>query len=125
MGYLTTFTIYNDGIDNILEESDEFCKKLHDFGLLQKVESFGHGTHLNLVKVQKTRHADDHTMYVHMGNSLYEMNSWAHDCMNLMIDNPEFFEELLKFAEKNVKHLRDQYETQKPIIDATKGSASE
>ncbi len=51
MGYLTTFTICNDGINLILKDSDEFCKKLYYETLSRKTSRFGHGCFAGLVTV--------------------------------------------------------------------------
>ena len=91
MGYLTTFTIYNDGLDEILKKSKSFCVKLYDGAVEGETKSFGHGNHANLVKIQKSRHADDHTIYVHAGNTLCEMNVYSDNTRKLMELHPEFF----------------------------------
>ena len=108
MGYLTTFTIYNDGIDQIKVNSDKFCEKLYQTALssLDGEKTFGHGYHGNLVNVQKTRHADDHTCYVHMGNTVTEMNPYSKTTKNLMENHPEFFDNMLRHLEDTVKELK-------------------
>jgi len=71
MCYLTTFTIYNDGADQLTNNTEKFCKKLQEgcYGVYTKdgeSGSFGHGYHGNLVTVQKPRHADDQIGRAHV-----------------------------------------------------------
>lgn len=109
MGYLTTFTIYNDGIDTIKKNSVEFCNKLHYAVVSGSDQTFGHDYFCNLVNVQKTRHADDHAMYIHMGNCVTRLNAFDRETEELMRRNPKFFKELLTFARNEVKTLEDKF----------------
>lgn len=113
MGYLTTFTIYNDALDQIREHPDEFVEGIlkgahggyHDrYAFIRG--NFGVGNHCNCVEVQKPRHADDHTVYVHMGNTLCEMNEFSSDTERLMKQSPKFFKEMLDYMELQVKMLK-------------------
>lgn len=111
MGYLTTFTIYNDGADQLTTNTEKLGKKLQEacYGVYTRdgvSGSFGHGYDGNLVTVQKPRHADDHTCYVHMGNTLTEMNPHSEETKRLMESNPMFFDDLLKHLENTVKELK-------------------
>ena len=105
MGNLTTFTVYTDGISEILKGQEAFCKKLYDHALSGEPGTFGHGDHANLVKVQRLRHADDHTMYVHMGNTVTEMNPYSLETQELMQEHPEFFGEMLRYMKQQVSGL--------------------
>lgn len=72
MGYLTTLTIYNDGVHMIKEDKKKFAEVIYE-GIIEAHDSpvtKGFLNHGNLIHIQKSRHAEDHTMYVHMGNSL-------------------------------------------------------
>lgn len=108
MGYLTTLTIYNDGIDLIKENSQEFANKI-----ILAAKTFNDssseiqvGNFANLVRVQKSRHADDPTAYVHMGNCVFEMNPYSQETKNLLERNPAFFEKAVKFMEAEIKQLK-------------------
>jgi hypothetical protein len=107
MGYLTTFTIYNDGVDLVKENAQEFSDKIYKAAV-----SYGGtcdiavGNFCNLVRVQKCRHADDHTTYIHMGNSVFEMNPHSQETENLLRVSPEFFEKAVKFLAQEVKNLK-------------------
>jgi hypothetical protein len=109
MGFLTTFTILNDGLDEILKNSDDFCQKLYYAALGGKTTDIAHGHHGNLVKVQRTRHADDNTLYVHMENSLYEMSASSMETEELMRNHPEFFRQMLNYMKRQVGGLEKQF----------------
>lgn len=111
MGYLTTITIYNDGADQLTNDTEKLGKKLQEacHGVYTRGNvsgSFGHGYHGNLVTVQVPRHADDHTCYVHMGNTLVEMHPQSNDTKRIMENNPDFFDNMLKQMENTVKELK-------------------
>jgi hypothetical protein len=110
MGYLTTFTIYNDGCDQILKYPKEFAEKIHTACCnTSKAYEFGLGYHSNLVECQKARHADDKTVYVHAGNGLFEMNPYSKETESLMVNSPKFFEEMLSEMESRLKELKKQF----------------
>ena len=103
MGYLTSFTIYNDGCDEILKHKEEFAEKIYKACSSNETTTFELGCHANLVICQKTRHADDTTVYVHMGNTLCEMNPYSTETINLMKRSPEFFKSMVKLMFSFVK----------------------
>jgi len=110
MGYLTTFTIYNDGVDSLKNNQAEFCEKLMDACSNvydnSRPDSFGHGPHANLVILQKPRHADDHTCYVHMGNTVCEMNPYSNRTKYIAENFPDYFESMLSHLQYTVKELK-------------------
>ena len=84
MGFLTTITFYNDGISQIEKNFKEFKRIiLHAANNTKGSATAGLGNHANLVTMQKTRHMDDSTLYMHSGNTVvdvYEADSeWAID----------------------------------------------
>ena len=109
MGYLTTLTIYNDGLDQIEKNPEQFVEKLLNAAKntsgpsILPVGSFG-----NLVKVQKTRHADDCTVYVHMGNTVCEMNAYSEETLKTMMQATNFFKKMLAEMKNQVKMLSKQ-----------------
>ena len=110
MGYLTTLTIYNDGVHLIKKKSKELCEKIYLAALDgRKVNTIGHIDHVNLITVQKCRHADDHTIYVHMGNTLCEMNAYSKETLEIMKRNPEYFKNMLSEMEWQVKELKKKF----------------
>ena len=110
MGYLTTLTIYNDGVHLITKNSKKLCEKIYSAAIGgRKRTTIGHENHANLITVQKCRHADDHTIYVHMGNTLCEMNAYSDDTLETMKRNPEYFKDMLKEMEWQVKELKKKF----------------
>ena len=105
MGYLTTFTIYNDGCHLLKEAPAAFAEKLYEACLNHEVKDFGLRGFCNLVHVQKCRHADDHTMYVHMGNCVTEVNAYSQEFRDLLERHPAFADKLIKFISDELKHL--------------------
>lgn len=106
MGYLTTFTVYNDGVDLVKTHAQDFAEKVYDAAVGHDVCDLRVGNFSNLVKVQKCRHADDHTTYVHMGNSLFEMNPYSEETRKLLRSSPNFFKKMLNFLESQVSDLK-------------------
>ena len=113
MGNLTTFTIYNDGIDTILTNPEGFCKALYDAVLSGEATEFGHGDHANLVIVQKTRHSSDPTIYVQMGNTLCEMVPYSNDAKKALTVNPEYFKNMVDLMDDSVRKLKEMYKNHK------------
>lgn len=106
MGYLTTFTIYNDGIHLIKDNAQDFADKIYNSAMDHEVCELQIGCFSNLVRVQKCRHADNHTIYVHMGNFVFEMNPYSDETKDLLKRNPEFFNKAIKFLESQVEDLK-------------------
>lgn len=111
MGNLTTLTIYNDGIDLIKKHAQEFADAVYAASnrALPAPTTIGLGSFANLIKVQHTRHADNNTTYVHMGNTVCEMNPYSPETKRLMREHPAFFEKMLKFMRAEVKELSAEF----------------
>lgn len=110
MGFLTTITIRNDSLQAIKDNSDKFVDKLVRFcssGGVQEEDHFSLGGHVNPVVLQIPRHADDHTVYVHMGNTVVEMNPYSKKTKQMAERSPEFFNKTLKFLEMEVRLLKE------------------
>lgn len=106
MGYLTTFTVYNDGVDRVKEHAQDFANKIYRAAIGHQTCDLAIGNFCNLVRVQKCRHADDHTIYVHMGNGVFEMNPYSQETKDMLERKPEFFEKVVKFLDSEVKELK-------------------
>ena len=113
MGFLCTFTLRNDALDELDKDPKGFVKKLKLAAVAGKVDSIAHGSHANMVEVQKCRHMDDKTVYVHAGNTLCEMSSWSDDTEHLMKNFPQFFEEMLHEMEYHTRELKKKYKQYK------------
>lgn len=107
MGYLTTFTVYNDGSDLVEPNANEFAKKIKCACDNYETTEIALGHFCNLVKAQKPRHADDNTVYVHMGNSVFEMNPYSEEAKKMFKINPEFFKRAVNFLEQRVEMLKE------------------
>lgn len=112
MGFLTTFTVHNDDCDQITKHPEEFANEIY--------AACGHTYKRNnyvfrgVVIAQRSRHADDKTVYVHAGNTVCEMNAYSAETLELMRRNPKFFKEMLVEMEMQVKELKKKFkESQK------------
>lgn len=108
MGYLTTLTIYNDGAHLLKPHAQEFADGVYDAmlrSLNQGPTDVAVGHFVNCVYVQSPRHADDHTVYVHAGNCLTEMNAFSEKTRELLRRNPEFFKKLLDEMKRQTREL--------------------
>ena len=108
MGYLTTLTIYNDGAHLLKPHAQEFADGVYDAmlrSLNQGPTDVAVGHFVNCVYVQSPRHADDHTVYVHAGNCLTEMNAFSEQTRELLRRNPEFFRKLLDEMKRQTREL--------------------
>lgn len=110
MGYLTTFTVYNDHADLIKREPLQFAEKVYEHIGTHEDISFGIVTERmiapNMVYVQQSRHADDHTIYVHMGNCVVEVNPSSESFQKLLKNNPEFANKIIEYLDKQVKEVK-------------------
>ena len=61
------------------------------------------------VIMQQSRHNDDHSIYVHMGNTVTEMNPYSPETKESMRRNPEFFKERLEYLRREVRELGRLY----------------
>jgi hypothetical protein len=113
MGYLTTVTICNDGLSLLKSDPVDFCSKLYYAAISQEVQDLGVGSFCNFANVQKTRHADDHTTYVHMGNCVTEVSAHSEEFKRLLSQHPDFAAALVGHLEREVKDLKKMIKEQK------------
>ena len=105
MGFLTTVTIYNDSADQLQKHPKDLAEKLDNacsgVQINRGYNYDGFGNASNILTLQRPRHADDHTLYMHAGNTVidvYNANSeWA---INQFITEMEYHL-------KRLKKLRD------------------
>ena len=101
MGYLTTITFYNDASDDLRMHPEEVSKGIYEAQLGAQRNYFPVGSHANPVITQKPRHADDHTLYLHAGNTVIDVydadSDWAIDTF---IEEMEFHLKRLKKLKK-------------------------
>ncbi len=107
MGNLTTFTVYNDDCDQIAKHPKEFAEEIY-MACCNPNIGYRSNVFNGVVIPQKTRHADDKTIYVHAGNTVCEMSPYSDTTKEIMKHSPKFFEEMLKLMEQNIKELKLQ-----------------
>ena len=112
MGYLTTVTVYNDGLHLLRGHSQDFCEKLYNAACKQEQTNFGVGYFANFASVQRSRHADDHTIYVHMGNTVTEVSPYSQQFKKIANHHPEFAKRLVQFLEQELEDLKKMVESQ-------------
>lgn len=103
MGYLTTFTVYNDSAGEFLKEEnrEHVCNVLYQACLgvqLDKGINWDSlGNHCNAFILQKPRHANDPTIYFHLGNTVVCLDELKTSSMkDAAINLLEFYLEKLK-----------------------------
>lgn len=102
MGYLTTFTVYNDDCDKIIDNPKEFANAIYS-ACCNPNTNYRTNIFSGVVIPQKTRHADDKTIYIHAGNTVVELNPYSDITKELMENSPLFFEKCLNLMEQNLK----------------------
>lgn len=103
MGYLTTVTIYNDHWADIKDNPQKFVDDIDNFkssGTTNRDYIIGQS------KVHKTRHADDHTVYVHMGNTVVDTCPYGWEMQRIAREFPKFFDQILNRMERQVEDLK-------------------
>jgi len=108
MGYLTTITIRNDALQVIEDNKDQFVEGVLEAcrNTVRYKEYFSVGGNANPVVLQTPRHADSCTIYVHMGNTVVEMNPYSEHTEEMLARSPDFFDRVLKFMESEVRELK-------------------
>jgi hypothetical protein len=118
MGFLTTFTISNEGIDNLDPNNPDFEKNAKELafalfnagtGLLATpadgAVSVGIGNHANMLKIQIPRHADNNTIYIHSGGTLCEMNAYCVETRRIIEKNPKFADDMIFLIKHQAENL--------------------
>lgn len=113
MGYLTTITFLNDASHCYKENPTRLAEIIDDaVSNHQCMRNGGHsysesiGNHCNPITVQRTRHADDRTMYIHMGNCVTEFNPSSADTDKMLKHFPKVFDKGIDFIEQQLKELK-------------------
>jgi hypothetical protein len=111
MGDLTTFTIYNDNCQEILDNPKEFAEKIYNACVnnnSNKANEIIIGNNCQ-IKCQKPRHSHEETIYVHAGNTVCEINPTSQEMIKLINNNHNFFKEILNHLIYIVKILKKLY----------------
>jgi hypothetical protein len=99
MGYLTTVTIHNDRLHEFKEKPLEFAKLV--FEAMDEAERQNKQADVagGYITAEHSRHADDHTLYLHYGNTLFEINGYGSNFENLIKNHPDLAKRLCKEAQ--------------------------
>lgn len=113
MGYLTTIIINNDAFHEFKERPMEFGQAIVS-GVYKaqrdnKQIDVGFGGYANYISVEPPRHADDHTVYVHAGNTVFNLNPWNDDFKELVKNNPEAAWDFINTAQQIVDGAKSYF----------------
>lgn len=108
MGFISTFSIYHDQVYDIKNNKIEFAEAIYN-ACANPSTNYRSNVFHGCVIPQKARHTDDHTIYVHAGNTVVEMSHYSDTTKEIMKNSPKFFNEMLKEMEMNVKMLKKQF----------------
>jgi|SRR5690606_218438 len=110
MGSLTTITIYNDGAHMLEKHPEELANKLYEACLgVQRSKGQDYdslGNFANLLTLQKPRHADSHTLYLHAGNTVMDIDE-------INDPNSPMFEHALSEMKFHIKRLNSLKKSKK------------
>lgn len=80
MGSLTTITIHNDALHTFQEHPKEFAeaifKGINEANRDHSEATVGFMGYCNYITVQHSRHADDHALYLHAGNTVLSVGEY-------------------------------------------------
>lgn len=112
MGFLTTITIHNDALHAFEKNPEKFGKAILE-GIeranRERVEAdAGFDGYCNYISVQPSRHADDHTVYVHTGNTVFNLNPYNEDFRSLLERNPNVAAEFVGVADGIVASAKEK-----------------
>jgi len=116
MGFLTHVTIYNDALHAFESDPAQFAKAIFE-GIARANQTNkatdvpfsckDGGGYSGYLCVEPSRHADDHTVFVHKGNSVFNLNPWNKDFQDLLAWNPECAESYVKTAQAVIDSAKD------------------
>jgi hypothetical protein len=118
MGYLTTITLHNDAMHEFVKDPEGLVKSIQE-GMheAQRTHKAAYppfvgksgGSYGGYIEVQPSRHADDHTIYIHSGNCVFNLNPWNEDFKTLVRHYPKLALDLIKRAESILKEAKRVY----------------
>lgn len=118
MGFLSTITIKNDRLHEFKENPAEFARII--FEGIDKANELHKSVSLEggYLGIQPSRHADDTTVYVHMGNTVFDLHYYGKDFEDLAARSPKvlkkFINEAQWFVTQAKKELK-KIESQKDL----------
>lgn len=112
MGYLTTITIHNDALHAFKEDATLFGQAL--FTGINKANGDGKSVHVgfkgycNYITVEPSRHADDETLYLHSGNTVFNLDAYGYDFEELLKRDVKTAKKFVKKAKTLIKQAEDK-----------------
>lgn len=110
MGYLTTIVLHNDAMGEFERDPKAFGEAiLKAIALANQTRlpaDVPIGSYANYISSFPSRHADDHTVYVHRGNTVAELNAYSSEFENAVKNNVEWAKEIVKTADGIVKDAK-------------------
>jgi len=111
MGFLTTVTLHNDAMHAFKEHPEEFAealfKGMNEANMGNKCADVGFRNYGGYIQVQHSRHADDHTIFVHMGNCVINVNLYEQEFKELVKRNPDFAKRIAKHLKETLKGINE------------------
>lgn len=125
MGYLTTVTFYNDAFDIFEKNPKEFGEKIlngtNEANRAYKAIDIGMGCHANCITIQPSYHADAHQLYIHSGNTVFNINPWSRDFEDLLKSNLSCAEDWVAQAESMIEEANKKVKEAKKNLDGKPG----
>jgi hypothetical protein len=124
MGFLTTITIHNDALHVFEKHPKEFAEAIFNGMTLancaRKRADVPFENYSGYITIEPSRHADDETVYLHSGNTVFNMNAWNDDFNSLLIRNPEVAKDFLRKAERILKTTREKVRAHEKLAKSKK-----
>lgn len=112
MGNLTTIVLHLDALHSFKKNPEEFGQAILD-GIdkandARKQVDMGFKSYGNYISVEPSRHADDETVFVHTGNTVFNLNPWNKDFQDLAAQNKSVLEKFIKRAQRIITCARQE-----------------
>lgn len=111
MGFLTTVTIYNDRLHDFKENPANFLTVLWSALDLAQFSNRSQRAEGGYIKVEPSRHADNHTLYIHSGNTVHTLGAYDQDFVDLVKSNPEVAKKWLNDAKRMIREAEEVLKT--------------
>jgi hypothetical protein len=103
MGYLTTITIHNDALGTFKDYPKEFAEAIfegiYEAERAQKQVSVPFKGYANYLDVFPSAHADDQHLYIHTGNTVFDLTAWCKQFKELVGRDPKIAKDFLRRAQ--------------------------
>lgn len=104
MGYLTTFTIYNDDLESIKKNPKDFTKAVYEAACQIKKPRYCGIAGAQIIP-QSPRHSSDLTLYVHEGNHVYEPSLYNDEYLEWLKRSPKHHLDVIKQIKSKLSEI--------------------